>query len=598
MEKNVTIIDHDGNVIGSTYPKRAQGLVKKGRAEPVDDFTIMMPDAHVPTVDNNKDNTEEINMSKVIGFEARGFKIDPTCKSNNVATRMFVTDALGNNVEVYEIGDHNYNWTQISCEMPVAGDEDYEFLFAMTGDIDSRRLNDQVKCSFMIVPIHDKVKALTVDSDGVIEDSGVPGEAAGIGKSETESDEDWENRYQYSLIRREYRPTMEKLWNGESLRFYRIPFNTGDADRIRFVFLAFTEPYKVFPVKNFEEYAKLPDYDPEAGRFGGFGGPGDGPWFGQGFGPGFGPGKDGAKEPGKDAGKGANKGWNSNRNRGPQGFNGGPNFRPNGSGGWYSGPKGFKDVEQVLNNIGNIVNNAVREAMSSIEGFRKGGFGPNCGFPGGPDGAWKDGFGNGPESAKRYGAGGKRVVFPEMLSLMLKKLDEDDEVLDLANCEIRSGSDFVPGNDMDGDTVDSITFALDNSLVDGDAFCRIMSKVGDSCKVNANNTVLGAAGHGPELAGVFSDRVDDTEFHFVNSQISEAAFISILSKVGDCCYVDFSNSDIKDFEELKDLSGFIHDTFDDTEIRVDNTSMSQRFYQALVRACGEESKITGKAVIR
>ncbi|MBR3581443.1 MAG: hypothetical protein IKN95_10710, partial [Lachnospiraceae bacterium] len=175
MEKNVTIIDHDGNVIGSTYPKRARGLVKKGRAEPVDDFTIMMPDAHVPTVIDNIDNTEEINMSKVIGFEARGFKIDPTCKSNNVATRMFVTDALGNNVEVYEIGDHNYNWTQISYEMPVAKDEDYEFMFAMTGDIDSPKLNDQAKCSFMIVPIHDKLKALTADADGVIKDAGMQG---------------------------------------------------------------------------------------------------------------------------------------------------------------------------------------------------------------------------------------------------------------------------------------------------------------------------------------------------------------------------------------------------------------------------------------
>lgn len=586
MEKNVTIIDHDGNVIGSTYPKRARGLVKKGRAEPVDDFTIMMPDAHVPTVIDNIDNTEEINMSKVIGFEARGFKIDPTCKSNNVATRMFVTDALGNNVEVYEIGDHNYNWTQISYEMPVAKDEDYEFMFAMTGDIDSPKLNDQAKCSFMIVPIHDKLKALTADADGVIMEAGADaalGVAAGDGKNAgaLASDEDWENRYQYSLIRREYRPTMEKLWNGESLRFYRIPFNTGDADRIRFVFLAFTQSYKVFPVKNFEEYAKLPDYDPEAGRFG---------WkFGPGFGPGFGgPGKDN----GKDAGKGANKGWNWHWNKGPQGFNGGPDFRSNGSGGWYSGPKDFKDVENVLNNIGNIVSNAVREAINNIDRFQKGG------FPGGPKGGFPGGFPGGPESAKNYEPGGKRVIFPEMLSLILKKLDTDDEVLDLANCDIKSGPDFVPGTGMDGDTVDDLTFSLDNSVVDGDAFCRIIAKVGDCCQVNANNTVLGAAGHGPEPAGGCGDRVDDTKFHFVNSQISEAAFISILSKVGDCCYVDLSNSDIKDFGELKDLSGFIHDTFDDTEIRVDNASMSQRFYQALVRVCGEESKITGTAVIR
>lgn len=580
MEKNVTIIDHEGNVIGSTYPKRARGLVKKGRAEPVDDFTIMMPDAHVPTVDN-MDNTEEIKMSKVIGFEARGFKIDPTCKSNNVATRMFVTDALGNNVEVYEIGDHHYNWTQISYEMPVGKDEDYEFMFAMTGDIDSGRLNDQAKCSFMIVPIHDKVKALTVDADGVITDA-AQGVAAGDGKNAgaQESDEDWENRYQYSLIRREYRPTMEKLWNGESLRFYKIPFNTGDADRIRFVFLAFTQAYKVFPVKNFEEYAKLPDFDPEAGRAGrkGFG-PGNG-WYG-------GPGKDSSSESGKDAGKGA-KGWNWSWNRGQQGFNGGHN----GPTGWYSGPKDFKDVENVLNNIGNIVNNAVREAMSNLDKFQKGGFGgPAYGKNGGPGP-----FGSGPEAFKRHSPEGKRIIPPQMLDYMLKKLDEDDEVLDLANCDIISDPNFMPGRGEDGDSVDDITFSLDNATMDGDAFYRIMSKVGDCCKVNANNAVLGATVSEMELAG--GSKVDDTEFHFVNAQISEAAFISIMSKVGDCCKVDLTNADIKDFDEMQDLSGFIQAGFDDTEIRVDNASMSQRFYQALIHACGDGSKVTGMAVIR
>ena len=217
MEKNVTIIDESGNVIGETYPKRAKGLIKKGRAEPVSEYCIRMPDTHVPTVANIY-NTEEINMSKVIGFEARGFQIDPTCKGNNVATRMFVTDALGNNVEVYEIGDHGSNWTQISYEMPVEKDEDYEFLFAMTGDIDVFG-SDSVKCNFIIMPIHD-----------------------------ADPDKDWDNRYQYSLLNRDYKPTMEKMWNGSSIRFYRIPFNTGDADKIRFVFTAFQRPYKVFPV--------------------------------------------------------------------------------------------------------------------------------------------------------------------------------------------------------------------------------------------------------------------------------------------------------------------------------------------------------------
>jgi hypothetical protein len=62
--------------------------------------------------------------------------------------------------------------------------------------------------------------------------------------------------------------------------------------------------------------------------------------------------------------------------------------------------------------------------------------------------------------------------------------------------------------------------------------------------------------------------------------------------------VDLTNADIKDFDEMKDLSGFIQAGFDDTEIRVDNASMSQRFYQALIHACGDGSKVTGMAVIR
>lgn len=32
MEKNVSVIDETGKFIGTTYPKRARGLVKSGRA--------------------------------------------------------------------------------------------------------------------------------------------------------------------------------------------------------------------------------------------------------------------------------------------------------------------------------------------------------------------------------------------------------------------------------------------------------------------------------------------------------------------------------------------------------------------------------------
>ena len=42
MEKNVAVIDEQGNQHGATYPKRAKGLVKNGRARFVDENTICL----------------------------------------------------------------------------------------------------------------------------------------------------------------------------------------------------------------------------------------------------------------------------------------------------------------------------------------------------------------------------------------------------------------------------------------------------------------------------------------------------------------------------------------------------------------------------
>ena len=42
MEKNVIVMDEEGNIIGATYAKRAKGLIKKGRARSVDDNTICL----------------------------------------------------------------------------------------------------------------------------------------------------------------------------------------------------------------------------------------------------------------------------------------------------------------------------------------------------------------------------------------------------------------------------------------------------------------------------------------------------------------------------------------------------------------------------
>ena len=58
MEKNIIVVDEQGNQYEATYPKRAKGLVKNGRARFVDEHTICL--ACPP----NDDNLEDRNMSE------------------------------------------------------------------------------------------------------------------------------------------------------------------------------------------------------------------------------------------------------------------------------------------------------------------------------------------------------------------------------------------------------------------------------------------------------------------------------------------------------------------------------------------------------
>ena len=58
MTKNITVVDEENNILQSTYPKRAKGLVKHNRARWIDDSTICLF-AH-------PDNKEETKMANSI----------------------------------------------------------------------------------------------------------------------------------------------------------------------------------------------------------------------------------------------------------------------------------------------------------------------------------------------------------------------------------------------------------------------------------------------------------------------------------------------------------------------------------------------------
>lgn len=167
-------------------------------------------------------------MSKVINFNAREFKFDNTC-DNNVGSRMFVTDCTGRNVEIYEIGDWGWAWTQICCEKHLEKDTDYLFRFSMTGGI-----NDTCDATsqFVIVPIENEELTMA----------------------------DWENRYAYNLAQSQYKPAMSKRWGNGMLRVYEIPFNTNSCEKFRFVFIAMHAVAGIYPANELADYTEFKDY--------------------------------------------------------------------------------------------------------------------------------------------------------------------------------------------------------------------------------------------------------------------------------------------------------------------------------------------------
>ncbi len=64
-KKTVIVIDEQGNKLESTYPKRAKGLIKNGRARVVDENTICLVDLPKNTIlEENKMNNNNINLEE------------------------------------------------------------------------------------------------------------------------------------------------------------------------------------------------------------------------------------------------------------------------------------------------------------------------------------------------------------------------------------------------------------------------------------------------------------------------------------------------------------------------------------------------------
>lgn len=65
IEKNIIVTDEQGNILEATYPKRAKGLVKNGRARYIDENTICLACPPVNMEDKNmSENTENKSVNQ------------------------------------------------------------------------------------------------------------------------------------------------------------------------------------------------------------------------------------------------------------------------------------------------------------------------------------------------------------------------------------------------------------------------------------------------------------------------------------------------------------------------------------------------------
>ncbi len=233
MTKNalqtVRIYSADGNLIGTTYPKRASGLVKKGRAH----FDVNGCDIHLNVSDVNNitedttmmDNNTNIDLNKEqpseavnkLYFNAREWSFNKDCK-NNVGSRSFMNGPDDQLSEAFMIGDWGYNWTEIVSKTLILPKNTLNtFTFWLNGGEND---NNNEICRFEVI-----------------------------------FNNDWEGRFSYNLNRSFIKP-LKKL-NGWEL--YEIPFRTSDNEYTQLRFVAQRAYMTVMAAKDVSAYADIPD---------------------------------------------------------------------------------------------------------------------------------------------------------------------------------------------------------------------------------------------------------------------------------------------------------------------------------------------------
>lgn len=212
MPKNVMVQDAAGQVIGSTYLRRAKGLLKSGRAVLVDDHTIQLrasaQNAAAP------DDKEEQNMEQEILFCAKAFYQ----KTGTHCSLLTMSDASGDPMEVWELNGTAES-AVITAQLQQLPLTDYVLRFAVVGSAEEEIL----RCTITTTAADARTYALE------------------------------QGHYQPQYSR--------KTADGALLRVYALPVQT-DADGAVTVEIAAEHVIvQILPVQPESVYAALPPYD-------------------------------------------------------------------------------------------------------------------------------------------------------------------------------------------------------------------------------------------------------------------------------------------------------------------------------------------------
>lgn len=216
----IRVLDENGVQLGSTYPRRAAGLIKKGRAQFVNDFDIRLYASDVShnteeiSMDNNKNTNVQENTINRLYFNPREWAL----VSDAPGYRSFMNGPDGELSEAFMIGDWGWNWTEIASNtLTLEKHTKYEFVFWLNGGENDQ--NNET-CQFAVL-----------------------------------YDDDYDGRLIYNLNRNYIKPL--KKVNGWEL--YCIPFSTRDNEHTQLRFMAMRAPMTVIYSGDPEGYADLAD---------------------------------------------------------------------------------------------------------------------------------------------------------------------------------------------------------------------------------------------------------------------------------------------------------------------------------------------------